>query len=235
MNRLIPAALLSICLAAPAAARDAGQDPELPFVALSADASIPAANDLASASAYVELTGADPAELARQANAVIAKALDTAKAYPQVRAHSAGTQTWPIYGKSKSLFGSDGIEGWRLRSTLALESGDLPALSALVGKLQTTLAVANLDLAPSPETRRKAEDEALVAALKNFEARAELATRTLGRKHRILDLRIDTGSQFQPQPMVRAAAMRSDAAPAPIEAGHTQISVQVSGRVELID
>ncbi len=234
MKHVLSATLLAAGLAGPAlAAGDEG--PAVPSLELSADATVQAPNDLASASAFVEVSGDDPAELARQANAVIAKAIETAKAYPQVRTRSAGTQTWPIYGKSQSLFGSNGIEGWRLRSSLALESADIAALSALVGKLQSTLAVASIDLAPSPETRRQAEDDALVAALKHFEARAALATRTLGRKHRILDLRINTGSQFQPPPMVRAAAMRSEAAPAPIEAGHTNISVQVNGRVELID
>ena len=183
----------------------------------------------------VEVSGDDPAKLAQEANTVIDRAIEIAKAYPQVRTRSAGSQTWPIYGKSKSLFGSNGIDGWRLRSTLALESEDIPALSALVGKLQTTLAVASIDLAPSPETRRKAEDEALVAALKHFEARASLATKTLGHKHRIVQVQIHTGGGYQPPPMVRAAAMRAEGAPAPIEAGQTSISVQVSGRVELID
>ena len=92
MTRLLCAALLAACLTSPAFA---GSDdaPSVPSLELTADATVQAPNDLASASAYVEVSGDDPAKLAQEANTVIDRAIEIAKAYPQVRTRSAGSQT----------------------------------------------------------------------------------------------------------------------------------------------
>lgn len=233
MRRLPSAALFALALVAAPAHAQAPAEP--PFIELSAEASAEAPNDQASAQAYVEMSGPAPAELATQVNRAIAAALETARAFPSVRVRSAGAQTGPIYGSGRSNSSRAQIEGWRMRSTLQLESEDLPALSTLLGKLQASMAVAEVTLAPSPASRRAAEDAALVEALKNFEARAALATRTLGRKYRIRQLHVGTSGYRPPVPMMRAAMASAESAPAPLQAGESSITVQVNGSVELID
>ena len=125
--RFLP--LLALLIAAPAlAASSAGGT----SIDLSAEASRPAANDLARATVFAEATGATPSELAKRVNGLVADALRTARSYSSIRTQSGTTSTYPIYGKGSK------IEGWRMRSDLALESADTAALSELLGKLQSS-------------------------------------------------------------------------------------------------
>lgn len=197
---------------------------------LSAEASRAAANDMARATAYVEAGDAAPAELAKRVNGAIAAALQTAKNYPAVKTRSGATHTYPNYGK-------DGrITGWRMRSELLLESGDMAALSELIGKFQANLAVGNLMLMPAPETRRKAEDDAMLDAIAVFQAKAKLAAGALDKPYRVRRLSIAQVGQPPVIPIMRSARMAAaEAAPAPIEAGESSVSVTVSGQIELPD
>ena len=204
--------------------------PKPPIVELSAQAAVEAANDRASAQAFFEATGAEPGPLAAQVNAVIAKAIATSKAYPGVSVRSDGTRSSPVYSRN-----GRSIDAWRMRSTLHLASADIEALSALIGELQGQLAVASMTLSPAPETRKKAEDAALVKALGEFEARAKLAADTLGRRYRIRRLNISQDHAQPPRPMYRAAMATAEAAPAPVVAGNSRVTVRISGSIELLD
>ncbi len=208
----------------------------LPTVDLSAQGTATAANDLGRADAYFEASADDPAAVAQKVNQVMAAALKIAKPFTTVSVKTSGMSTWPIYSKisSSSGNGNQTISGWRMRSNLNLESTDIAALSRLMGELQTTLAIGNLQLMPAPATLDAANDAATRDALKAFEARAKLVTDTLGRKYRLKALNIN--EQGGPAPMFRGRAMASmAAAPAPIEAGDSTITVQVNGTIELID
>ena len=138
------------------------------------------------------------AELARKVNAVIAQAVQAGRAYPAVKVRTAGSNTYPVYGKN-----SRNIEGWRMRSTLALESREAAPLSELIGKLQQTMAVAGLNAAPSPETWKKVEDEAIADALAAFEARARLVAGSLHKKWKIKRVAVNSGNAHPPRPMVQ--------------------------------
>ncbi|WP_323004009.1 SIMPL domain-containing protein [Denitromonas sp.] len=207
----------------------------LPTIELSAQGTAVAVNDLARADAYFEAQADEPAAVAQKVNQVIAAALSTAKAYSTVSVKTGSTSTWPIYSNPSSSGRSNpAITGWRMRSQLALESTDIAALSRLIGELQSTLAIGNLQLMPAPATLRAANDEATREALKAFEARARLVTETLGRKYRLKALNIN--EQGNPMPMFRGAAMAEMAVKAaPVEAGDSTISVHVNGTIELID
>lgn len=216
-------ALLAMFLAFPVIA---AETPTL--IDLSAEASRPAANDLVRATVSADLAGPTMGELARQVNTQIADAIKIAKTYPSVRTQSGASNTYPNYSKLGK------IESWRMHSELSLESGDTAALSELLGKLQTSLAVTSVVLQPSPETRKKAEDEAMLDALSAFRARAKVLADALGKPYRIKQLTVSTSGRTI-QPMYRAAtkAMISEAAPMPMEAGESQVSASVSGQIEL--
>jgi predicted secreted protein len=190
-------------------------------VELSSEASRPAANDLMQATLSAEVSGSTPGELSQRINQTVANALALAKSYPTVKVQSGGTNTYPIYAENGS------IKSWSMRSNILLESGDVPALSELLGKLQASLAVSSLRLLPSPETRRKAEDAAILEAVALFEARAKLLADARGRSYRIETLSIDSGRRAVPMSL----AVR--AAPMPVESGESMISVSVSGKVEI--
>lgn len=198
------------------------------IVELSAETSRPAVNDLIQVTVSAEASGTTPSDLSRQVNSLIADALKTARAYPGVKTQNGGTSTYPIYSKGGK------IETWRMRSELSLESGDSAALSELLGKLQTSLGVSNLVLQPSPATRKKAENEAMLDAITAFKDRARVIADALGKPYRIKQLSVNTsGKSIQPMFRAAAKAMVADAAPMPMEAGESQVSATVSGQIEL--
>lgn len=201
----------------------------LPTVSFSASGTASAANDLAQATAYAEITGGQPRDVAAQVNEQVAAALALAKSYPSVRTRTGATNTWPVYAKDSRT-----ISAWRMRSSITLESNDIPALSELVGKLQDRLAVESLVLMPSPDTRAAAEDAATKNALAAFEARARLVSETLKKHYRIKELNIGGHNVgFPVVAAMRGAAMEMK--PAPIQAGNSDISIEVNGTIELID
>jgi predicted secreted protein len=198
-------------------------------ISLSSEASRPAANDLMQATLSAEATGAKPGDVSRQVNQTIAEALALVKTYPEIKVQSGGTSTYPVYDAEGGR-----IESWHTRSHFLLESGDTPALSELLGKLQASLAVSGLRLLPSPETKRKAEDAAILEAIRLFEMRAKLLADAQGKKYSIRELSIHAGGLaplLVSSPRPRAAS--ASAAPMPIEAGESMVSVSVSGKIEI--
>ncbi|MDR0440973.1 MAG: SIMPL domain-containing protein [Candidatus Accumulibacter sp.] len=198
------------------------------FVNLSSDASHPAANDLMQATLSAEATGASPGELSGQVNQAIANALDVIRDYPAVKAQSSGMSAYPVYAA-----GDGSIQGWRMRSDISLESGDTSALSELLGNLQTSLVVSNLRLLPSPETRRKAEDKAILDAITLFKVRAQLLANAQKGNYRIEELSISTGGHFAPVPLRSNRSVATMAAPMPIESGESMINAKVSGKIKI--
>lgn len=202
------------------------------LVDLSAQASRPAANDMVRASVFSEASGKNPAELAQRVNADIAEALKLIRSKPGISVKSGQQSTYPVYGQAQK------IDGWRMRSELVLESKDQGGVSELLGKLQQMrLAVGEVSLLPSPETRRKVEDEATREAIVAFQSRAAVIAEQLGKSWKIKQLNVQQGGGM-PIPMMRAARgvmMAAEAAPAPLEAGESLVTTNVSGQIELAD
>lgn len=201
-------------------------------IELSAEASLPAANDLVSATVYAEVTGSNPAELAKRVNLDIAEALKLIKAKPGIAAKSGQQHTYPVYGQNQK------VENWRMRSEIVLESKDQAAVSELLGKLQQMrLAIGNLAQQPSPATRRASEDEATREAIRAFQGRAKLIADTFGKPYRIKQLNIQQSGRQPPMPMFKASrrVMAAEAAPLPLEAGESLVTTTVSGQIELAD
>lgn len=213
--------LLTLLLATPAFAASIS-------IELTSEASRPAVNDLVHATVAAEAAGPTAAESSKQVNGLIADALKTAKAYPTVKIQNNNTSTYPSYSKNGK------IDSWRMRTELSLESSDNAALAELLGKLQTTLGISSLAMQPSPETRKKAENEAILDAIAAFKARAKLLADALGKPYNIEQLSVSTNGQTM-QPRFRAAtkSMLSEASPMPMETGETQISATVSGKINL--
>jgi predicted secreted protein len=199
-------------------------------VDLNAEASRLAPNDLARAQAYIELGDSTPSALAKKVNAVMQSAIASTKPYPSVKVRSGNTSTYPVYGKNGRT-----IESWRMRSELLLESKDQAALSELLGKLQTQLAVGQLTLEPSEEAARQAENEAIADGIAAFNARAKIVAESLGKSWRILHMNVNnTSGMPPPRPMVRAKmAMAEAMADMPMEAGESRIAVSISGQIEV--
>jgi len=199
---------------------------------LTAEASRPAANDMVRATIFAEASGSNPAELARRVNQEIAEGLKVIKAKPGVSVKSGRQSTFPVYGQNQK------IDSWRIHSELILESRDMAAVSELLGELQQMrLAVSGVSQLPTPETRRKIEDETTRDAIGAFRQRAAVVAEVLGKPYKIRHLNIQQGGQMQPMPIMRASRgpMAAEAAPPPLEAGESLVTTTVSGQIELAD
>lgn len=201
-------------------------------VDLAAEASRPATNDMVRATIYSEASGTNPADLARQVNGNIAEALKIIREKKGVTVKTGNQSTYPIYTQARK------IDGWRMRSELQMESKDFGAVSELLGRLQQMrLAVGDITQMPSPETRRQVEDEAMRDAIGAFRNRAAVVAEQLGKGWKIKQMHINQGGG-SPVPILRAARtamLAAEAAPAPIEAGESTITTQITGQIELDD
>jgi predicted secreted protein len=197
-------------------------------VNLSSEASRPAVNDLMQATLSAEAAGSAPAELSRRINQTVAEALKLAKTYPAIKVQSGGTSTYPVYTKH-----GGGIESWRMRSDISLESGDTASLSELIGKLQASLALSSLRLLPAPETQRQAEDAAILEAIALFKARAKLLAEAEGKNYTLKELSIGTGGRFLPKPVIRDKTMSLSSATISVESGESLVGASVSGKIEI--
>jgi predicted secreted protein len=217
--------LLAALLMVPLAAL-AQDSPLFNMVSLSAQAESEVPNDTLVALLAVEAEGSDPAQLADEVNRSMQKALAAARGVAGVKLRSGGYETIPVYEKAH-------IARWRVRQELRLESQDFAAASRLIGELQASLVVTNVALTVSPEARRRAENALIDEALAAFRQRAQLVRDALKAKgYRIRDLQVSTGA---PMPRVYAAAraMAGSAAQPAFEPGTSQISVSVSGTIQL--
>jgi len=205
------------------------QAPETLFnlVTLSAQAEREVPNDLLSAVLAAEAEGTDTAQLANEINKTMQAALAAAKGARGVNARSGTYQTFPVYDKNR-------VVRWRARQELRLESADFAAVTALIGKLQSSLVVTGMSLQVAPETRRQAENALIPQALAAFDERARVVRDAMKAKgFRVKDLQISGGEPVRPAfTMARSMASSSVAQPA-VEPGSTRIVITVSGTLQL--
>ena len=216
-----------LCLLVPLAtlAQDASP-PLFNLVTLSAQAEREVANDTLFATLAAEVEGTDPTQLADGVNRAMRRALDVARGYGNVRARSGNYQTYPVYDKNR-------VARWRVRQELRLESADFAAATELIGKLQSSLVLAQLAHGVSGEARKQAENALIAEAIAMFEERARLARDTLKAKgYRLRDLNVSGGGPVPPRPLAMRAMSAEVAAPA-LEPGSTRIVLTVSGTVQL--
>jgi predicted secreted protein len=199
--------------------------PQFDVVTLQAEASREVENDQLVAVLAAEVNGSNPAELAETVNRRMAEALKLASGTPGVKLRSGNYQTTPRYKDQR-------IDSWTASQELRLESADFAAASRLIGRLQQTLVVRGMSVRLSPEARRSAEDALIGEAIAAFQARAELARNAMkAAGYRVRELNIATSGGGAPRPMM--AEMSARAAPVAVEAGVSQVSVTVSGGIQL--
>ena len=201
-----------------------------PVITVTASASSEVANDRMHAVMRAEADNADAARAASDVNARMARALARAKAAPGVEASTASYGSYQVSEPNKPM-------RWRVSQTLALESGDFVALSALVSTLQGTdgLLLSGLNFSVGQAARRAAEDALTQRAIGSWQQRAQLAAKAFGasgwRPGRVT---IQTNDYGRPQPMLKAQGMvAASGAPVSAEGGTSEVTVTVSGEAIL--
>lgn len=225
---LVPtAALIILCLSfspTHASPRD-----NVTTIELSAEAAGTAANEMASVTVWAEAAGNTLEEISAQVKRRISDALEICKTHPDIRVKHGGTHSYPVYAQGNR------IESWRMRSQLILQTKNIAALAELLGKLDASLGISSLNLQPLPETLEKAENEAIIAAMRAFRARAEIVARSFGRPYHIKHMAIgSTGKQggSSLRPAARNLSSR-ESNPFPLETGETDFQIRISGQIEL--
>lgn len=197
-------------------------------VDLSASARQQVPNDTLVAILFREMEGPGAAALAEEVNKAVAEAIKRIKQVPGIQVQTLDYQTLPVYQKER-------ITAWRVRQSIRLETRDVAKLGTLLGEIQQRLNLQSIGYSVSPERLKEVEDRLIPQALKDFQQRAELVSRELGRsRYRIVALRVETaGPPQRPAFMAARAAPMEAAAPVPIEAGEQKLTVNVNGTIEL--
>lgn len=191
-------------------------------------------NDLMTATLFVEQSDKDPAKLADLINRRINAALHLGKNFNSVKLRTAGRSTYPLYNQKNQA------EGWRSRAELELESRDFAAASQLIGQLQATLQLSGVGFSVAADTRDKAQDELITEAIAGFRRRADIIAQGFGLKSwKTVQVSIGANDVNPPMPMYKTAmasfgARQEDVTTPDLSAGSSQISVSVTGTVEML-
>jgi predicted secreted protein len=197
-----------------------------PVITITASASGEVANDRMLAMLRAETDNADAARAASEVNARMARALSQAKSVSGIDARTAGYSSYQISEPNRP-------PRWRVSQTLALESSDFVALSALVSKLQGSdgLLLSGLSFTVSPSARHAAEDALTTQAIKSWQQRAQNAAHGFGAgDFHTGRVTIQTNDFGRPQPMFKAGGVAATSvAPVSVEGGTSEVTVTVSG------
>lgn len=204
--------------------------PQYNRVSLNESAKTEVENDLLVAVLFAQAEGKDSATPADQVNRLMDWAVNLSKSHPEVKVQTLGYQSNAIYNKKS-------IRGWRVKQSLRLESRESRVLGDLVAQLQQQLNVQSIGYQVSDAQRRKHLDNLTAEALARFQARAAHIAKSLGRSdYRVVRLNIND-SRHNPMPVARGMMMEASAdhgvSPARIEAGTQQMTISVTGEIEL--
>jgi predicted secreted protein len=129
------------------------------------------------------------------------------------------------------------INGWVGSTQLVIEGSDFARIGSAAARVQT-MAISNLTFGLSRSAREQMDSQAQVLAIDGFKVKAGQIARGFGfADYGLRELNVQSADQ-QGGPVPRMMAMRSvaktaDAAPMPMEAGKTLVTVTVSGAVQL--
>ena len=224
--------LISAALFAAGAAR-AEPPPLQGVVSLSASATVEVTKDLLNVVLGTTREGQDAAtvqsQLKQALDAALAEARKAAKP-GQIDLQTGNFSLYPRYAPK------GGISGWQGSAELVIEGKDTAGIGALAGRI-TTMTVSRVSQGVSRELREKVEGELSAQAIARYRAKAaDYATQFGYAGYVIREVNVGTSEPpgFVPMPMVRAKAMAMTADESlPVEAGKAQVSVNVSGSVQL--
>ena len=211
-------------------------------VSLNASASVEVNKDWLTVVFSTTREGTDAATVQSQLKQALDAALNEARksAKPgQVEVQTGAFSLYPRYappnpkGSSSGLPG--GITGWQGSTELIVQGRDTQAVSQLTGRVQT-MSIARVGFSLSREAREKVEADVAAEAIARFRARADTVSRQFGfAGYTVREVSVSSdGGAMQPQPMLRAQAMRVGGDEAlPVEAGKATVTATVSGSVQM--
>jgi predicted secreted protein len=203
------------------------------IASLQASGTIEVQQDMLMISMTTSKDGADAAVVQTQLKAALDAALTEAKKVAQPGQLDVRTGAFSMYPR----YARDGkINGWQGSVELVLEGRDFARISATAGKI-STLTMGQVSFALSREARAKVEAEAQAQAIERFKAKATEISKNFGfSSYSIREVSVNANDQgVSPRgrvQMMQAKSVGSDE-PVPIEAGRSNVVVNVSGSVQM--
>lgn len=224
---------LTIAVAAVAGPAHAEPPPLQGVVSLSASATVEVTKDLLNVVFTATREGQDAnavqSQLKQALDAALAEARKQAKP-GQIDIQTGNFSLYPRYAPK------GGINGWQGTAELVIQGKDMAGIGALTGRI-ASMTVASVSQGVSRELREKVEGDLTAQAIARYRAKASDYAKQFGYAgYGIREVNVGTSEPpgFVPMPMVRAKAMSMAADESmPVEAGKAQVSVNVSGSVQL--
>lgn len=205
----------------------------LNIVSLQASGHVEAQQDLLRISLNTTKEGADANSVQAQLKTALDAALQMAKAESspqQLEVRTGGFGLYPRHANNGKM------NGWQGTTELILEGRDFARISALAGKINT-LTLGQVSFGLSRGARDKLESEAQAIAIASFREKAQSVAKQFGfADFTLREVNVNASGQGQhhQQPMMMRAARAEMADSAvPVEAGKTQVVVNVNGSVQM--
>lgn len=201
---------------------------------LSASGTVEVSQDMLSISLQATRDGSDAAAVQAQLKQLLDDALAEARKSAQPGQLDVRTGNFNLHPR----YTRDGkTSGWQGTAELILEGRDFVRVSQVAGRL-STLTVNNIAYGLTRETRAKAEREAQTQAIDAFKRTASNMAKDFGfADYSLREVSVNAGFSGGPAPRVMAmkapmAAASADA-PVPVEPGKADVTVNVSGSVQM--
>lgn len=201
-------------------------------VSLSASASVQVPQDELTLTLSTQREGGNAQEVQSQLKAALDAALTLAKRQAQSPLMSVSTGR---FGLSPRYDRNGKLVGWQGSAELVLQGRDFVRISQTAGQLQT-LTVASVSFGLSTQLRQDAQTQAQSQAIEQFQKSASQIAKSFGFSGYTLgEIQVNANQMGPVRPYMMAASAKSMAeeAPVPLEAGLSNVSVNVSGSVQL--
>lgn len=198
-------------------------------VNLQATASQQVANDQLVAVLLVQETGNDPALLANRVNMKMAKIIEKANQFKQIKHQTINYNTRPIYKNGA-------IKSWQVSQNIQLKSQDFDQLGKLVSQANSLSTVQSMQFMVSDLQIERTQTILTERAIQKFRQKAAMITKQFAKSnYHLVHINIGNNHVRPPQRHMMRSAMVADsmeAAPA-LSAGENKISVNINGTIEL--
>jgi len=225
--RLFIMTLLTVGLVTPVYA---DQLPQYNHINIRSSASQEVANDQLTANLMVQQSGRNTAKLANQVNQKMAIILEKSHAFSSIETKTTSYTTQPIYKNGV-------IESWQVSQNVMLTSQDFDALAEFVGQLNELATIQSMTFSISQQAVELITDELTKQAITNFKNKAKMVTEQFDKSDYIIVHASIDSNYRQPQPKMGRVMMMADAeqaAPPALAAGTNDVSVNISGTIELL-
>jgi predicted secreted protein len=234
MRKSLAAALL-IATAANAAYAQSGDDANRQLsgvLSLEANATKEVEQDTVHITMSAQEQGPDAATVSRNLTQKANSAMSIAKGQNGVQVQTGNVSLYPTTNRDGK------ITAWRGRTELQMTSKDFGAASRLASQISNQMQMDGVSFSLSRDAQEKTQAELTNQAIQAFRDQAQSNTKAFGySSYTIRQVQVGANAPMMPRPYaMKALAMSPSADAAPpmqLEGGKTQVTVTVSGSVQM--